>query len=236
MSEFKAEFVESIQRTESIKSFRFKTEGTLSFLPGQFAKIVFDRENPGNKNLNKYLSFSSAPGKEYFEITKRISNSDFSQKLLNLTSGDSLLFNGPLGNCTLNPSYKKMCFLVGGIGITPVISMLEHLVEKKIDIEAELAYSNSTEEDIAFKAELDSWSENLENIKVMYLVNKCEPRDKKCFQGIIDDSFLMKNIGICENKIIFSFGPPAMVLAMKELALKAGCTEDRVKIENFVGY
>ena len=43
--------------------------------------------------MNKYLSFSCAPGKGYIEVTKRLSNSEFSQSLKNLKINDSSYYH-----------------------------------------------------------------------------------------------------------------------------------------------
>ena len=84
--------------------------------------------------MNKYLSFSSSPTNDYIEVTKRLSDSVFSQKLKALKPSDEVLLKGPSGNCVLKEEYKKIGFLIGGIGITPVISMIEYIVDKKLVI------------------------------------------------------------------------------------------------------
>jgi ferredoxin-NADP reductase len=67
------QFNQSIERADSVKSFQFLSKQSLDFQPGQFAKILFDKNNISNKELNKYLSFFSPPGEKYLEFTKVIS-------------------------------------------------------------------------------------------------------------------------------------------------------------------
>jgi len=236
MKETQAILSERIKRTPTIESFRFKSEEKIEFLPGQFLKLIFDQENKNNSDLNKFLSFSSAPGKEYFEVTKRISDSEFSQALVNLKIGDRILIKAPMGNCIFKDEYAKIGFLIGGIGITPVISILEYIISKKLDTDVCLLYSNRTEEDIAFKAQIDDWSQRNPNIKPVYAITDCAPKDKKCFSGSIDQQFLINNICDSEQRIFFIFGSPNMVAAMKNICLGIGCTGDTVKVENFIGY
>src|SRR3989338_4450330 len=180
---YRASLIERIKRTADIESFRFSPEEKLDFTPGQFTRVIFDPRDLNNKELNKYLSFSSSPLKSYFELTKRLSESKFSQKMKNLKTGDSILFNGPLGSCTFKEEYKKIAFLIGGIGITPVISIIEYLIDKKLDTDVKLFYSNRTEKDIAFKKELDSWAGSNKNITLNYLITDCEPQDEQCIFG-----------------------------------------------------
>lgn len=236
MKEINVRFIERIKRTPTIDSFRFIPVEKIDFIPGQFSEIIFDENKRSNKELNKYLSFSSSPAKNYIEVTKRLSNSQFSQKLQGLTPGDEVLFKTPLGNCVFKNNYKKIGFLIGGIGITPVISIIGYIIDNNLNTDICLAYSNRTEEDIAFKKELDYWQKINKNIKVYYLVSDCRPKDSSCVFGRIDLDFLKS--GYCDSKdrIFFIFGPPKMVEAMGGLCLEIGCNKENIKTENFIGY
>lgn len=227
---------ERIKRTATVESFRFSLDKKISFAPGQFLQVIFDRDNSKNKELNKYLSFSSSPAKDYIEVTKRLSDSQFFQKLNNLKSGDEVQFKAPLGSCVYKDEYKKIGFLIGGIGITPVISIVEYIAEKKLDTDVCLLYSNKTDNDIAFRKELDNWCSLNKNIKVVYTLTECEPEDKTCVFGRIDKSLLLNKIEDYKDRILFIFGPPRMVKAMQDLCLEVGCSKDKLIIENFIGY
>lgn len=236
MKETSVILTKRIKRTLAIESFRFKPDEKIEFLPGQFLQLIFDQENRNSSNLNKFLSFSSAPDKEYFEVTKRISNSEFSDSLAKLKIGDRVLVRAPMGNCVFKDEYTKIGFLVGGIGITPAISILEYIMGKNLDTDVCLVYSNRTEEDIAFKAEIDNWSQQNPNINPVYVVTNCAPKDKSYFFGRIDEKFLTDNICDLNQRIFFIFGAPNMVTAMKNVCLEIGCIEDMLKVENFIGY
>ena len=236
MNEIKGIFQERIERTKTIVSFRFNPASYIDFLPGQFLQVIFDEANRANKDLNKYLSFSCAPGKDYIEVTKRISNSEFSGRLLDLQQGDNVLFKTSMGNCVFNNVYKKITFLAGGIGVTPVISILEYIVNKGLAVEACLLYSNRNEQDIAFRAELDSWSKEKENIKVVYTVVECELKDKNIYCGMINNEFLLTHVKNWKEQIVFIYGPPKMVDAMTKLCYDIGCSKENLKTEKFIGY
>ena len=236
MEVLKGKLTDRIKRTASTESFRFILDKKIDFLPGQFLQVVLDQADKNNKEFNKYLSFSSSPTKEYIEVTKRLSDSKFSQKLGSLAIGDEVLFKAPLGNCVYKDEYKKIGFLIGGIGITPVISIIEYIVDKKLDTDVLLLYSNRTEEDIAFKKELDQWQSVHSNIKVFYTITECEPVDKNCIAGRIDNNLLVEKIKDFRERMFFIFGPPRMVGAMQNLCLETGCSKDYVKTENFIGY
>ncbi|MBL7129939.1 MAG: FAD-dependent oxidoreductase [Candidatus Omnitrophica bacterium] len=232
----KAKLAERIQRTSSVESFRFIPAEKIEFIPGQFLQVIFDETNRDNRELNKYLSFSSSPTKEYIEATKRLSDSQFSQKLKNLKIGDEVLLKAPLGNCVYKDEYKKIGFLIGGIGITPIISILEYIIDKKLNTDVLLLYSNKTEQDIAFRKELDHWKSINSNIKVFYTLTERKPTDKNCISGRINRDLFIEKVKDVDERIFFIFGPPKMVEAMKDLCLEIGCDKENIKSESFIGY
>lgn len=218
-------------------SFRFKAGEKINFAAGQFLKIIFDEANPDNKELNKYLSFSCSPEKDYIEVTKRLGESAFAQKLNSLKSRDVIAISGPLGSCVFKEEYKKIGFLIGGIGITPVVSIIEYVVNKKLNSDVCLIYSNRTEEEIAFKKELDSWQRQNKNIHISYIVTQYEPKDKNCIFGTINKDLVEDRVSDLKERVMFIFGPPKMVEAMASILtqeLRVG--KENIKTESFIGY
>jgi len=234
MDIYKVKLIENIKRTQTVESYRFAPAEKIVFQPGQFLRVMFDEKDPNNKELNKYLSFSCSPAKDYIEVTKRLSQSQFSQRLKALKIGDQLTIQAPLGKCVFKDEYKKIAFVIGGIGITPVISILEYIVEKKLVTNVLLFYSNRTEEEIAFKNELDAWMAQNSNIKIIYTVTDCPPKNKTCIFGAIDQRLLKENINDCGERTFFIFGPPRMVDSVKPLCV--GINAKEVFTEGFIGY
>ncbi|MDD5747018.1 MAG: FAD-dependent oxidoreductase [Candidatus Omnitrophica bacterium] len=234
--EFKVKFLEKINRTPSVASFRFRSGEVIRFVPGQFVGVRFDEKNRANRQLNKYLSFSSSPTEPYIEVTKRLSESEFSQRMLRLKPGDEVLFDGPLGKCVFNEADAKIGFLIGGIGITPVISIIQYITEKRLPTDAVLLYSNRIYEEIAFKAELDAWQKKARALRLIYTLTDYPDPDAVCRFGRIDKQLVGRQIADISERRFFIYGPPPMVEAMKALCRDAGCKEDMIMAENFVGY
>jgi len=243
--EIRAAFIESIRRTDTVESFRFVPQERMEFMPGQFLQFVFDQDNRDNPKLNKYLSFSSSPNKDYVEVTKRLGCSEFSQRLKGLKPGAEVILRGPLGYCVFEDGYKSIGFLIGGIGITPVISILGYIMDRGLDTDIRLLYSNRNEEEIAFKQEIDYYKSINNRIRLAYTVTECQPnppagvegtKDKRFFFGCIDRNLLLDEIDDLQDRMLFIFGPPKMVEAMQKLCLEAGCKKENIKTERFIGY
>ena len=236
MDSYKIKLIDTIKRTPTILSLRFWRPLGINFMPGQFLKVIFDESNDNNKELNKYLSFSSSPLKDYIEVTKRLSQSAFSQRLRALERDDQISMQGAFGRCTFSDNDKKITFLIGGIGITPAISILEYIQDKNLSTDALLFYSNRTEEEIAFKEELNQWQAKNPNLKALYTVTDFQPKDKNCLFGRIDKELVSRNIKDISERMFFIFGPPKMVEAMKALCQAVGAKEEFIKTESFLGY
>ena len=231
-----AALIERIKRTPTVESFRFQPGERIDFIPGQFLQVLFDADNPQNRELNKYLSFSSSPTNDYIEVTKRLSDSVFSQNLKKLAVGDELLLKLPMGMCVFKEEYRKIGFLTGGIGITPAISIIEYIAEKKLGTDVVLLYSNRTEDEIAFKKELDKWQAQHRNIKICYTITDCQPQDKKCLHGSINKDLCLDKLSDLDQRMIFIFGPPKMVEVMSNVCAEAGCKKENIEAERFTGY
>ncbi len=233
IKEIKGYLKEKIRRTGSVVSFRFRLNEKVDFLPGQFMEVIFNKDD---KNLRHWLSFSSSPARDYIEFTKRITDSSFSQKLKELKEGSEVTFRLPFGKCVLEDEHKKVAFISGGIGITPVISMLEHNVEFDSGRDFVLFYSNRTENEIAFKDNLDIWRNKSKNIKVIYSLTESSSDCKDFCTGRITADLIKEKLPDLKDRFFFVFGPPKMVEAMQTILSVLNIEDSRIKVESFIGY
>lgn len=78
---------------------------------------------------------------------------DFTRRVGLLPLGTRIIIDGPYGVFTEWFSVSsKVLFIAGGIGITPIRSLMEQMLRNKKD--AILLYANKTRRDIVFKDEL----------------------------------------------------------------------------------
>ncbi len=230
--EVRAVFLESVQRTPTVFSFRFGLKEKIVFLPGQFMEVVL---NPDDKNLRHFLSFSCASQRPYIEFTKRMSESTFCQKLRLLTPGTEIVLRMPLGRYVYKDEYKKVNFIAAGIGITPVVSMLEHIVFEKLGAKILLIYANRDEAEIAFKQEIDAWIKNL-GLNAVYLTDSGPISDKKIKIGRISGDLLSLYKQEFDSGKTFVFGPPKAVEAISSMLTRIGVDKSNVETEEFIGY
>ncbi|MBN2517432.1 MAG: hypothetical protein JXB14_01155 [Candidatus Altiarchaeota archaeon] len=222
--EFDAEVLEIIGRAGDITSFRFKAD--MDYKPGQFFFVTIE----GDKT--KHFSFSSSPTERgYIEFTKRLTDSEYSQGLRRLKTGDSAHIKGPFGDFILGDE-KKIAILSGGIGITPFRSMLKYTADTGSDKDIVLLYSNRSPDDIAFKEELDGFGEK-GNIKVVHTITG-EDDSWTGLKGRIDDDMVKKVVPDWRERTFYVAGPTKMVGVMEEILKRMGA--EKIRTENFPGY
>jgi ferredoxin-NADP reductase len=235
--QFETEVLEIVQRTENVKSFRFKIKDNLDFKPGQFFFVTL---KIGQGERTKHFSFSNSPTeKAYIEFTKRITESEYSKALERLKIGDWAKLKMPLGSFTFSGEYEKIAFLSGGIGITPIRSICKFATDKGLSTDIVLLYGNNKEEDIIFRQDLDQMASTNKNMRVVYTLTSPDI-DKENWPGrtgYIDDRMIKEEIADYRERVFYLCGPPKMVETLVDiLKNKLSLGEDKIKIENFVGY
>ncbi len=229
---FETTVIETIQRTPDIKSIRFEKPQGFHYLTGQYAFITL---GDGSEKMTKHFTLSSSPTEGFLEITKRLTGHPFSNALADLNSGDKVSITGPYGDFTFQGEYDKVGMLSGGIGITPLRSMIKYSIDKKLGASITLLYSNSHENDIAFRDELESVQKEKPNIKVIETITRPE-LDWKGVTGRINAEMVKKFIPDYMERTFYTSGPKKMVDAMVSLLRELGVPEEQIKQEYFPGY
>ena len=237
MIEFEARVIEVIPRARDVKSFRFGIKGGVAFKAGQFFSVGIKVEG---LDATKYFSFSNSPTEPgYAEFTKRITSSPFSQALDRLKIGDPARLKMPYGSFTFEGEYKKIAFLSGGIGITPIRSMCKFAADKRLLTDIVLLYGNNREEDIVFRQDFDQICAANKTMRVVYTLTSPDVDKQKWTgrTGYIDDKMIKEEISDYNERVFYICGPPRMVeILIVLLKNKVGVKEDKIRRENFAGY
>lgn len=234
MIEFETEVTDIIQRTHNTKSYRFKVKGDIEFKAGQFLFVTI---KIGNEQKSKHFSFSNSPTERgYVEFTKKLTGSEFSNALSALKIGDWAKLKMPFGSFVLRDEYKKIAFLSGGIGITPIRSITKYVVDKKSDVDIILLYGNRSTRDIAFKEDFDAMQKEYSKLKVVHILS--EPEEGwQGRAGHINKQLIKEEITDYAERKLYICGPPAMVDAMRKILLdELNASRDNIITENFSGY
>lgn len=194
------------------KSFRFRA--------GQYFTVFLGKDSHD-------FSIASSPHEPDLLFTTRMRSSRFKQKLAKLKPGSEVIIKGPAGQFILpDKKSEPVVFLVGGIGITPVRSMLLAETKAQSRRPITLFYSNRRLKDAAFLNELSKLS--LKNYKLVPVMTKKERR--------LTFAKIKKHIKRPLAQLYYVVGSPGFVDGMIKILLKAGLSRSNIVSEDFAGY
>jgi len=205
------------------------------YFPGQFHFITLHRNNlPVEEH---HWTISSSPT-EKNHITSTIKElGDFTKTIGQTKQGDTATLHGAFGHFSyvFHPEEKDLVFLAGGIGITPLMSMLRHMRDTKSTLPVLLIYANKQE--IVFHEELLEMERGQHpRLKVVNVLSH-PSADWKGERGHVDSEKLDRYLGHqLKGKSFYLSGPAGLVeLFTKELQrLKIPKSKIHIEIFSFL--
>ncbi len=227
--EYSTEFIERLERTPASISYRFKRPTRFSFRAGQYMQV-----NLGEKRVHP-LSLSDCPEENGFiEFTKRMTGSPFCQRLEALNKGETVIVKGPVGKFYPDDAGTTLVMIAGGIGITPIRSILKSLEKKRGEhSKIILLYGNLNREDIAFLDELENLK--IPDYRLVHVLSDIIGMEN-ALQGFITAEIVAKEVPEGANAIYMISGPPVMVESMKKALAKICIPAERIRSDKFFGY
>ena len=235
--------LEIVAETPDATSFFLEslTGQPVAYQAGQFLTLILQNRN-GHKVRRSY-SLSSAPGERLLRLTiKRVHNGEMSRQLLNtLRIGDVLTSLYPAGRFTLDENQTgDLVFFGAGSGITPLFSLLKHVLQTESDQHVTLLYSNSDEQSIIFQDELDGLQRKFpERFQLLYLLSN-PADDWNGLRGRLNnvrlEQMLPNLISPSSPKLpqFYICGPIDYMRMVQFTLVFSGFSPDQIRRENFV--
>ena len=221
-------------------AFHFEKPRNFTFTPGQAGDFTLinppEEDAEGNK---RSFSLAGAPYEEDLIIATRLRDTAFKRSLKKVPLGTELTLDAPWGELVLHEDVAiPAVFLTGGIGITPVRSIVLQATRDKLPQKLVLFYSNHRPEDAAFLDELTAAQKANSNFTLVATMTKMERSAHPWHgeTGFIDEAMLKRHLGDIHRPIYYISGPPAMVDAMQKILGKAGVNTANIRAEEFSGY
>lgn len=240
MAKYQLQLMRKQTVAEGTLAFYFKKPDGFSFKAGQCAQFtLIDPPQTDDEGNSRYFSYASTPDEPELMIATRIRDSAFKQVLSQLEPGSELVMKGPYGDFVLPEQLKRpVVFITGGIGVTPVRSMLLHAIKHQQSSDPQpitVFYANRRLQDAAF---LDELTKACINSAHSTLVATMSQPDSAWSgeQGYVDQAMLARHLTDLNAPVYYLDGPPALVAAMKAMLSKAGVDEEQVRSEEFAGY
>jgi predicted ferric reductase len=200
------------------------TKRKIPYVPGQFAYIGFRNNNLGGEQHP--FSFSSAPHEEEVRFSIKMLG-DYTVKLPLLKKGDRMYIKGPygkFGDAYINGK-RPLVWIVGGIGVTPFLSMLRNENQLVEDRNIVLFYCFSSPEEGMFSEEIKQLVENKKTIEVHEWCST--DRGRFSIPKILEilEKYDTFDVQIC--------GPGPMMESLKQQFEEIGVNSERILFEKF---
>lgn len=203
----------------------------LRFLAGQFAWLRLDR-SPLSVREHPFSFSSSAEEPDRLEFTIKELGDD-TRRLGELEPGDRAFVDGPYGAFTYARNQAAgFVFIAGGVGISPVLSMLRTLADVEDRRPMLLVCANVGEDDVIAAEEVEALRSRLD-LEVVHVLE--EPPDGwQGETGRVDGELLDRHLPARPARYAyFVCGPPAMMAALESLLAERGIPDERISSERF---
>ncbi len=204
----------------------------MHFQPGQFAWITL-AISPFRMREHPFSMSSSADNPERLEFSiKEVG--DFTSTIQDVQPGTKAFLDGPYGVFTIDRYWDSAGFILiaGGIGITPMMSMLVTAADRQDDRSFILIYANKTWEDITFREELEELKQRLD-LSVIHVLRE-PPEDWSGETGYVDRELLERYIPIHRgSRQYFICAAPVMMDAVEIALHELDVPITHVHIEHF---
>lgn len=236
---------EKIVESTEITSFHlYPADGghTMAHIPGQYISIrTFISEL--NINQARQYSISSTPNSDYYRISVKRetgaavdTNGLISNHLHDaVVVGDIVDLTAPAGDFRLDGNLDAPIVLIsGGVGLTPMISMLQNLVEKDFSYPITWLHGCRNREVHAFKAELDEIVNSYNHVEQVVFYDAATDQDK--LEGIKEGFLDLDTVDVLPSHPATKYyvcGPSAFIKKQYVDLTERGVPKSSILFEEF---
>jgi ferredoxin-NADP reductase len=216
--------VEIHQETNRIKRFRlraFDDAELPAFTPGAHLPVTLELET--GERVQRHYSILSVPDATgYYDIAvlNETHGRGGSRHLHeSVRAGDQLMSGQPKNEFPLSDSAEHSILIAGGIGITPILSMLRSLQERGQSFE--LHYSARRCSDLAFRRDI----EDLVGDRATFYASQKPGGSRMDLQAILSQLGAGVHIYVC--------GPRLLITSVRDVAADNGWPTEQIHFESF---
>ena len=206
----------------------------ISFNPGQFQFLTFFAR--GCRAEEHPFTISSSPAVAGSHSATIKESGDFTATIGHLSPGDRVAVQGPFGRFSyvLRPDAHDLVFIAGGIGITPLMSMLRDMRDEGVAKSVTLFYANRTEADIVFRKELEAMEGGKPPcLKVVHILSHASSAWAGARGRLGIDTIRRHVVDLTPEKDFYVCGPPSMMEAIMGELIDAGVPAGQIFAERF---
>lgn len=223
---------------EGTMAFHFAKPKGFQFRAGQFADYTLINPPATDAEGNtRGFSLAEAPFEPDLVAATRMRDTAFKQVLKDLPIGTELMLDAPYGDFSLHKTQTTPAvFIIGGIGVTPVRSMIAQATHDKTAHRMTLLHASRTPAQLPFRTDFENFAKENPNFSYVKIATDEAPDDWKGERGRINAEMVKKYVPELFLPIYYLSGPAGMVKAMRQLLADLKINEDNIRTEEFTGY
>ena len=223
---------------EGTMAFYFEKPEGFTFRAGQFADYtLINPPETDEEGSTRGFSLAYAPYEDYLVAATRMRDTAFKRVLRDLPIGTEVKLDAPYGDFTLHKTVTTPAvFLIGGIGITPVRSMIAQATHDKTAHRITLLHANRTPAEAPFSGDFKRFARENTNFTFVPVATAEVTGEWTGERGRVDEAMLKRHVPDLNTPIYYLSGPEGMVKAMRQMLVDLGINEDTIRTEEFSGY
>ncbi|KAA1424598.1 hemin transporter [Mumia zhuanghuii] len=212
-----------------------------TFLPGQYVSVQV--ELPDGAHQIRQYSLSAAPGAGAWRIgVRRIAPfaadgtpqpaGEVSNHLYdNVFEGDRVRVSLPFGDLTLDDSSDPLVLVSAGIGVTPILGMLDHLAAARAERRVEVIHADRTPARHAHRAELSALVERIPGATLHTWYEELGTREPqgRVRAGRVD----LEAVEVPADATAYLCGPLPFMLGVRDALVARAVPAERIHYEVF---
>jgi ferredoxin-NADP reductase len=140
MQKYDVKLVEIKNEYDSVFTYGFTSEKKITWTAGQYVHLIAPTL-PVNKTNVKHMSFASTQDEKIILFSMDLSSqSIYKRQFAQLALGDTVSFFKIKGHFVLDPAASHVVFIAGGIGVTPIRSLLVDIVKRGLPVNWQLIH------------------------------------------------------------------------------------------------
>ena len=206
----------------------------LMYQPGQFLTIAVEHE--GKRIKRSYTIASSPTVRDYLEVTVKREENGIVSRVLHDTvqEGGILDISAPFGKFTFTGEEANSIVLIGGgVGITPLMSVVRYLTDRGWPKPIYLLYCCRTTKDFIFQEELEYLQRRNPNLSVIATMTRERGTVWMGPTGRLTPALLSSSVPDLEQQRVHVCGPGPMMEAVKGMLAELCVPTSQVFTEAF---
>jgi len=230
--------IEKRAESELVKSFVFAPvdgQPVSDYLPGQYLGIKVQPINGEYQEIRQY-SLSDKPNGSTYRISVKREAIGVPGVVSNhlhdaLQVNDEVELFAPAGDFFFTDHQRPVAAISAGVGLTPMISMLETLADKSYQPSVVYLHACENQEQHSFGRRVTELSECL-NLTHHTWYNADHSDEENIHHGLMDLNLVKEDLPLDEGDF-YLCGPTGFMQFAKQQLVTLGVTEDRIHYEVF---